>query len=68
MPWAIRVFRWKPRVAASQVENWEPHSPKAKDVLGTDGYIAPEAYLGALDLAKRLYCSGSVSSKPDFDG
>ena len=22
-------------------------SPKAKDVLGTDGYIAPEAYLGA---------------------
>ena len=30
-----------------EVENWEPHSPKAKDVLGTDGYIAPEAYLGA---------------------
>lgn len=30
-----------------QVEDWEPTSPKAKDVLGTDGYIAPEAYLGA---------------------
>ena len=32
----------------AEVEDWEPTSPKAKDVLGTDGYIAPESYLGAL--------------------
>lgn len=33
-------------IVNSEVEDWEPSSPKAKDVLGTDGYIAPEAYLG----------------------
>jgi serine/threonine protein kinase len=27
-------------------EEWEPDSPKSKAVVGTDGYIAPEAYLG----------------------
>lgn len=37
-----------------QVEDWEPTSPKAKDVLGTDGYIAPEAYLGPF-----FFCTSS---------
>merc|ERR1711974_128372 len=26
--------------------DWSPTSPKQRDVLGTDGYIAPEAYEG----------------------
>jgi calcium-dependent protein kinase len=28
------------------LEEWEPSSPKSKSILGTDGYIAPEVYLG----------------------
>ena len=47
-----------------QVENWEPSSPKAKDVLGTDGYIAPEAYLGnslhSVQSSLRLACDEGV--------
>jgi serine/threonine protein kinase len=45
------------------VENWEPNSPKAKDVLGTDGYIAPEAYLGAYSPASDMYCVGVITYK-----
>jgi len=45
------------------VENWEPHSPKAKDVLGTDGYIAPEAYLGSYSPASDIYSLGVVMYK-----
>merc|ERR1712226_1119223 len=28
------------------VTDWSPTSPKPREVLGTDGYIAPEAYEG----------------------
>ena len=28
------------------LDEWEPSSPKSKSILGTDGYIAPEVYLG----------------------
>ena len=66
LPPALITLEAGVAVAASQVENWEPHSPKAKDVLGTDGYIAPEAYLGASDLGKRL--SRHALCKLDFDG
>ncbi|CAJ1342310.1 unnamed protein product [Effrenium voratum] len=45
------------------VENWEPSSPKAKDVLGTDGYIAPEAYLGNYSPASDIYSIGVVMYK-----
>lgn len=45
------------------VENWEPSSPKAKDVLGTDGYIAPEAYLGEYSPASDVYCVGVILYK-----
>ena len=47
--WIARVsgIQKASALLSPEVENWEPHSPKAKDVLGTDGYIAPEAYLGA---------------------
>lgn len=45
------------------VEDWEPMSPKAKDVLGTDGYIAPEAYLGNYSPASDIYSVGVVMYK-----
>jgi len=45
------------------VEDWEPTSPKAKDVLGTDGYIAPEAYLGDYSPASDIYSIGVVMYK-----
>jgi hypothetical protein len=45
---SIRCWMWMLLAVLVEVEDWEPTSPKAKDVLGTDGYIAPEAYLGAL--------------------
>jgi len=45
------------------VEDWEPTSPKAKDVLGTDGYIAPEAYLGEYSPASDIYSVGVIMYK-----
>jgi serine/threonine protein kinase len=45
------------------VETWEPASPKSKDVLGTDGYIAPEAYLGTYSPASDMYCVGVIMYK-----
>jgi len=45
------------------VEDWEPTSPKAKEVLGTDGYIAPEAYLGEYSPASDIYAAGVVMFK-----
>jgi len=45
------------------VEDWQPTSPKAKEVLGTDGYIAPEAYLGDYSPASDIYAAGVVMYK-----
>jgi len=45
------------------VQDWEPTSPKAKDVLGTDGYIAPEAYTGEYSPASDIYCVGVIMYK-----
>lgn len=45
------------------VQDWEPSSPKTKDVLGTDGYIAPEAYLGTYSPASDVYCVGVMMYK-----
>eukprot|EP00928_Gymnodinium_smaydae_P049521 TRINITY_DN33246_c0_g1_i1.p1 TRINITY_DN33246_c0_g1~~TRINITY_DN33246_c0_g1_i1.p1 ORF type:complete len:345 (-),score=56.66 TRINITY_DN33246_c0_g1_i1:178-1212(-) len=45
------------------VQDWEPMSPKAKDVLGTDGYIAPEAYTGDYSPASDLYAVGVILYK-----
>jgi len=44
-------------------QDWEPTSPKAKDVLGTDGYIAPEAYGGDYSPASDLYAVGVIMYK-----
>eukprot|EP00927_Polykrikos_kofoidii_P066656 TRINITY_DN62211_c0_g1_i1.p1 TRINITY_DN62211_c0_g1~~TRINITY_DN62211_c0_g1_i1.p1 ORF type:complete len:354 (+),score=72.04 TRINITY_DN62211_c0_g1_i1:79-1140(+) len=45
------------------VQDWEPSSPKAKDVLGTDGYIAPEAYCGDYSPASDIYSAGVIMYK-----
>lgn len=45
------------------VQDWEPSSPKSKDVLGTDGYIAPEAYGGEYSPASDIYCVGVIMYK-----
>jgi len=45
------------------VQDWEPSSPKSKDVLGTDGYIAPEAYSGEYSPASDIYCVGVIMYK-----
>jgi serine/threonine protein kinase len=42
------------------VTDWEPSSPKAKYVLGSDGYIAPEAYAGDYSPASDLYSVGVI--------
>merc|ERR1719476_702942 len=45
------------------VQDWEPSSPKAREVLGTDGYIAPEAYSGEYSPASDVYCIGVIMYK-----
>uniref|UniRef100_A0A7S0B5N5 Protein kinase domain-containing protein n=1 Tax=Pyrodinium bahamense TaxID=73915 RepID=A0A7S0B5N5_9DINO len=45
------------------VQDWEPSSPKSRDVLGTDGYIAPEAYGGEYSPASDVYCVGVIMYK-----
>ena len=41
-------------------EEWEPDSPRSKAVVGTDGYIAPEAYLGNPQPKSDVYSAGVV--------
>jgi len=45
------------------VVDWEPRSPKARDILGTDGYIAPEAYEGDYSPASDVFCVGVIMYK-----
>jgi serine/threonine protein kinase len=42
------------------LEEWEPTSPKSACVLGTDGYIAPEAYLGKCCPKSDVFSTGVV--------
>merc|ERR1719247_1429522 len=42
------------------LDEWEPSSPKSKAVLGTDGYIAPEAYLGDACPKSDVFSTGVV--------
>jgi serine/threonine protein kinase len=42
------------------LEEWEPSSPKSKAVLGTYGYIAPEAYLGDACPKSDVFSAGVV--------
>jgi serine/threonine protein kinase len=41
-------------------EEWEPDSPKSKAVVGTDGYIAPEAYLGDVCPKSDIFSAGVI--------
>jgi len=41
-------------------EEWEPNSPRSKAVVGTDGYIAPEAYLGDACPKSDVFSTGVV--------
>lgn len=41
-------------------EEWEPNSPRSKAVVGTDGYIAPEAYLGDVCPKSDVFSAGVV--------
>merc|ERR1712125_14885 len=45
------------------VQDWEPKSPRSKTILGTDGYIAPEAYDGNYSPASDVYCAGVIMYK-----
>eukprot|EP00440_Ansanella_granifera_P045858 gb/GFBE01049675.1/.p1 GENE.gb/GFBE01049675.1/~~gb/GFBE01049675.1/.p1 ORF type:complete len:679 (+),score=82.41 gb/GFBE01049675.1/:1-2037(+) len=43
------------------VEEWTPESPKAKHVLGTDQYIAPEAYEGIYSPLSDVFAVGVIA-------
>merc|ERR1719163_2603120 len=45
------------------VVDWAPTSPRSKHVLGTDGHIAPEAYIGDYSPASDIYAVGVVLYK-----
>lgn len=45
------------------LEEWTPQAPKAKDVLGTDQYIAPEAYEGMYSPASDIFAVGVCAYK-----
>eukprot|EP00747_Dinoflagellata_sp_TGD_P138134 gnl/TRDRNA2_/TRDRNA2_175751_c3_seq6.p1 gnl/TRDRNA2_/TRDRNA2_175751_c3~~gnl/TRDRNA2_/TRDRNA2_175751_c3_seq6.p1 ORF type:complete len:672 (-),score=135.32 gnl/TRDRNA2_/TRDRNA2_175751_c3_seq6:154-1989(-) len=45
------------------VEEWTPMSPKAKQILGTDHYIAPEVYSGNYSQASDMFAVGVIAHK-----
>jgi hypothetical protein len=42
------------------VATWHPNHPEETDIVGTDGYIAPEAYDGNYSPASDLYAVGAI--------
>jgi len=44
-------------------QSWEPSSPKAKTVLGTDQYISAEAYAGRYSPASDIFAVGVIAYK-----
>uniref|UniRef100_A0A7S0F999 Protein kinase domain-containing protein n=1 Tax=Pyrodinium bahamense TaxID=73915 RepID=A0A7S0F999_9DINO len=45
------------------VQEWSPQSTRATDVLGTDQYIAPEAYEGRYSPASDIFAVGVIAYK-----
>jgi len=45
------------------LQEWTPQTPKATDVLGTDQYIAPEAYEGRYSPASDIFAVGVCAYK-----
>ncbi|CAE7718387.1 prkC, partial [Symbiodinium necroappetens] len=45
------------------VEEWNSTGPKSKHVLGTDQYIAPEAYEGKYSPASDIFAVGVIAYK-----
>jgi len=45
------------------MQEWSQKSPKASDVLGTDQYIAPEAYEGSYSPASDIFAVGVLAYK-----
>lgn len=43
------------------LEEWTPNSPKAKDVVGTDQYIAQEAYAGSYSPLSDMFSVGVIA-------
>jgi calcium-dependent protein kinase len=41
-------------------QEWEPSSPKSTQILGTDGYIAPECYMGNLQQKSDIFSAGVI--------
>jgi calcium-dependent protein kinase len=41
-------------------QEWEPSSPKSQQILGTDGYIAPECYIGGLSPKSDIFSAGVI--------
>jgi len=58
---------WSPKsvkiIDFDTVEEWSPRTPKSKDVLGTDQYIAQEAYDGTYSPCSDIFSLGVVFYK-----
>jgi serine/threonine protein kinase len=58
---------WSPKsvkiIDFDTVEEWTPMSPKAKDVLGTDQYIAQESYDGTYSPCSDIFALGVIMYK-----
>jgi serine/threonine protein kinase len=58
---------WTPRsvkiIDFDTVEEWNPKTPKAKQVLGTDQYIAQEAYDGSYSPCSDIFALGVIMYK-----
>jgi len=62
-----REPQWSPKsvkiIDFDTVEQWSPASPKAKDVLGTDQYIAQESYDGTYSPCSDIFSLGVIMYK-----
>merc|ERR1719482_1471245 len=60
----IQADGWSPKsvkiIDFDTVEEWSPKSPKAQDVLGTDQYIAQEAYDGTYSPCSDVFSLGVI--------